>query len=76
MRSALWVSGVSMSKTSPLDFLNPNTEYVTEEVARNRLSVCEGCDALIPKIKVCKKCGCFMAAKTKLADAECPLKKW
>lgn len=65
-----------MSKVSPLDFLNPNTEYVPKEVAEERLTICESCPDLIPKIKVCKHCGCFMAAKTKLAEAECPLKKW
>lgn len=65
-----------MSKVSPLDFLKPGTEYASDDAAAVRMEACESCPDLIPKIKVCKHCGCFMAAKTKLADAECPLGKW
>lgn len=63
-----------MPETSPLDFLNPNTPYASKEVAAERLSICNGCEFL--KLKICKQCGCFMPAKTKLAKAECPIGKW
>lgn len=65
-----------MPSVSPLDFLKPGTEYASEDLASQRFSVCKACPDLIPAIKVCKHCGCFMAAKTKLAEAECPLGKW
>ncbi len=61
---------------SPLDFLKPGTEYADTLTADHRLSICDQCPELIAKIRVCKKCGCFMAAKTRLADATCPLGKW
>ena len=60
----------------PWDFFNPNTDYVTEEQAEERLDVCKACPELIQVTKTCKKCGCFMTLKTKLAKAVCPLEKW
>lgn len=60
----------------PWDFLKPGTEMASDEEAEKRMSICETCPDLVPKIKICKHCGCFMAAKTKLAEAECPLGKW
>lgn len=65
-----------MSKTSPFDFLKPGTEYASSDVAEVRMTICEGCPDLISKIKVCRHCGCFMAAKTKLAESKCPTGKW
>lgn len=46
------------------------------EVAQKRIEICIACPSLIQITKTCKECGCFMAAKTKLKNAECPLKKW
>ena len=47
-----------------------------EEVAAHRLEICKGCDFFRPKTQTCKKCGCFMAAKSMLANAKCPVGKW
>jgi hypothetical protein len=65
-----------LGETRPWDMINPNTEYVTEEESERRYDVCKACPELIELTKQCKQCGCFMAMKTKLAKAECPLKKW
>ena len=61
---------------SPLDFLKPDTEFADAATVDYRFSICNQCPELIAKILVCKKCGCFMSAKTKLAAASCPLGKW
>jgi hypothetical protein len=53
----------------PWDFLNPNTEYADEATSKERYSICKGCPEFINLSKQCKKCGCFMSAKTKLAAA-------
>lgn len=63
-----------MPETSPIDFLNPNTQYVSKEISSARLDICKNCEFL--KLKICMKCGCFMPAKTTLAKAECPEGKW
>lgn len=60
----------------PWDFLNPNTKYASDDLAESRYDICKSCPELIQLTKTCKKCGCFMAAKTKLQDATCPLNKW
>ncbi len=60
----------------PWDLINPNSEWATEEVSSERYSICKQCPELIKLTKQCKKCGCFMAAKTKLQQATCPIGKW
>ena len=59
----------------PTDLLNPQN-YVEEEVRSIRYSECLGCDKLFKPTRTCKACGCFMAMKTWLKEAECPIGKW
>ena len=40
------------------------------------MDLCNGCEFLTKTTKQCEKCGCFMTAKTRLANAECPIGKW
>jgi len=47
-----------------------------EEVAKERLSICENCEHYINLTTQCKKCGCIMKLKTKLEQASCPVGKW
>jgi hypothetical protein len=60
----------------PWDMFNKNIQKVETEIAAKRLEICRACPELIKLTEQCKKCGCFMAAKTKLPHAECPLQKW
>ena len=64
------------SNVSPLDFLNPSTDYAESPLQDERYAICEACDRLSKTTKQCKECGCFMKLKVKLADASCPLGKW
>jgi len=64
------------SEVSPLDLVNPNAQRVPIEISEKRMSVCNSCPELIKATSQCKKCGCFMTAKTKLAKAQCPLGHW
>jgi hypothetical protein len=64
------------SSVGPMDLINPNSEWATEDVSSERYSICKACPELVKLTKQCKKCGCFMAAKTKLQAATCPLGKW
>ena len=65
-----------LGTTRPWDFINPTTEYASEESSAERFSVCEKCPSLIKATSQCKECGCFMKAKVKLKEAVCPLGKW
>lgn len=66
----------NLGDVRPWDFLDINTEYVSKEVSESRLALCRACPELIQLTTTCKKCGCFMTAKSKLAKAACPLEKW
>ena len=60
----------------PWDLFNKNLGRVSDTIAEERMSICNGCEMLIQATKTCKDCGCFMSAKTKLPNASCPLNKW
>lgn len=64
------------SSVGPTDIINPNTEWVDESLFNQRYSICKTCPELIKLTKQCKRCGCFMAVKSKMKAASCPLGKW
>lgn len=67
---------MSENKSRPWDLFNKNIGRVQGEISEERLSICKQCPELIKLTTQCKKCGCFMNAKTKLPNAECPIGKW
>ena len=71
-----WSEYKEKNGVTPLDLLNPNTRYVSEETSKSRLEICNSCPNLIQLTKQCKKCGCFMQLKTKLDGSRCPIGKW
>lgn len=66
----------NLGETRPWDIIDPAAERATEEEANTRYSICLECPELIKLTKQCRKCSCFMKAKTKLQAAHCPLQKW
>ena len=59
--------------SNPLDLLNPKN-YDEKKTSIARYEICKACPYYVSLR--CKKCGCFMAAKTKLKEATCPIGKW
>ena len=51
-------------------------ESTSHPEVKKRIDLCAKCPHLITKLNVCKKCGCFMPAKTRLTGARCPIGKW
>lgn len=51
-------------------------QSVPKEVAEARQKICNACPKRIDITNQCKECGCFLAAKTKIKQEECPLLKW
>tara|TARA_R100001594_G_C3985928_1_gene251248 strand:+ start:481 stop:849 length:369 start_codon:yes stop_codon:yes gene_type:complete len=47
-----------------------------QDIIDKRWSECEKCEFLFKPTGNCKKCGCFMKVKTKVATARCPIGKW
>lgn len=67
---------VEPKQVRPWDLFNKNKDRVPKEIKNMRMEACLSCPFLIQATKQCKKCGCFMHAKTQLADAYCPINKW
>jgi hypothetical protein len=66
----------NLGETRPWDILNSGTEWANDFLSKERYNICKSCPELVKLTKTCKKCGCFMAVKTKLEKATCPLGKW
>lgn len=60
----------------PWDMFNKNKERVLDSIQKERMEICRACPQFIKLTTQCKECGCIMEAKTRLADAFCPLMKW
>ncbi len=60
----------------PWDIINPNTEWVSDEIKESRYSICKQCPEFIDLTTQCKKCGCVMKIKSGIQAATCPIGKW
>lgn len=45
-------------------------------ISEERLKICDQCEHFDKSTTKCKKCGCFMFAKTMFMSAYCPIGKW
>jgi len=59
-----------------IDWVKPSTPRASDELAEYRLKICQSCEFFKVNGSRCKKCGCFMKAKTTLEMARCPIGKW
>ena len=66
----------NLGNTRPWDLLKTDMARTTDAAAEARLNICKACPELIKATHQCKKCGCIMNLKVKLAGAECPIGKW
>lgn len=48
---------------------------VSAEDRSKRIEICKSCSE-ITDLKFCKKCNCFMPAKTWVVSRICPIGKW
>lgn len=55
-------------------FINP--DFTSHEIRNERLDICKKCEHLFKPTRTCKKCGCFMSAKTWIRLAHCPEGHW
>ena len=66
------------AKTIATNMVEGNDLSVSDEVAQNRVAICESCPLLkkIGALKMCSECGCSVSLKTKLAGMVCPKGHW
>jgi hypothetical protein len=60
----------------PWDLFKKSQPKTIEGVREKRLEICKSCEHFIKLSHQCKKCGCFMDAKTRIRAATCPVGKW
>jgi hypothetical protein len=65
-----------LRSVKPWDLLDKNMPRAPERVQKERMEMCRSCPFFIKITGQCRMCGCFMEAKTRLADAACPENKW
>ena len=66
----------SLGDTRPWHLITERTNLLADEESNSRLDICRECPEFISLTTQCKKCGCVMKGKTRLANATCPLGKW
>lgn len=59
-----------------LDLLNEDNYIDDEDVVAKRKLTCAVCPYLYKKTLQCKKCLCFVKAKSKLKTEDCPMGYW
>ena len=47
-----------------------------DELAEERIKVCEECTHFKKLLRQCDLCGCFLDLKVKILNAQCPAQKW
>jgi len=45
-----------------------------KNMAARRIEICKTCEYFY--LHTCRKCGCLLAAKTRIKSSACPLEKW
>ena len=71
-----WEEYKAKNGVTPVDLLRLKSQTIHKEKAEARYVICITCPFFQKMTKQCLKCGCFMAAKTKLDLATCPIGKW
>lgn len=64
-----------MDDVSPKDLLFGDN-YTTKDIRDARFAICKTCPELFRPTATCKRCSCFMAMKTWLKNAHCPIHLW
>lgn len=62
-----------------LNYITNNQEkvlFVSDEVYKERIATCKGCDKYDEFENRCVECGCYVPAKAKIILDSCPLNKW
>jgi hypothetical protein len=73
----LKLKGLSETVTDSIGEISKGkSAFCSKEIVSKRMMTCKSCPEFIASTSQCKRCGCFMSAKTRLKHATCPIGKW
>lgn len=88
-RYSAWVMGEPMPIQPPglfkrlgtaskaaVRFARSGMATADQATVEERRSICRGCDRFDAEADMCRECGCYLAAKVRMASEACPLGKW
>lgn len=71
------LKGLSETVTDSVgDIAKGKNVFCSKETVSKRMLTCKSCPEFIATTSQCKRCGCFMSAKTRLKHSSCPIGKW
>jgi len=78
---SVFEQGKNLSKFTwdVINYITNNQEkvlFVSDEVYRERITICKGCDKYDEFENKCVECGCYLPGKARIILDSCPLKKW
>ena len=59
-----------------MDAVKGNQIFASDEVQKQRMDICKGCEHYHEEQVRCRECGCFLEDKTSYSAAVCPVRKW
>lgn len=66
----------NVNPVRPWHLFSKKKERSPDSLQKERMAICKECPFFIKVTGQCSKCGCIMEAKTRLAEASCPVDKW
>ena len=58
------------------DAVTGNLEFADDETIAKRRALCDSCEVRNELVDICTACGCFIPAKIRLTESECPMELW
>lgn len=63
-------------KEIAIEMIKGRLQFSEQELAAERIKVCQSCPQFKKISRQCGLCNCFMDAKVKFTHAGCPINKW
>lgn len=55
---------------------NEEVFFISDEVHKKRIKICQSCEHYDSKKHRCKECGCFLEMKSRISVESCPIGAW
>lgn len=59
-----------------IDHVGSGLKYVSDDIKKDRLEICQKCEHVDKEKVKCLMCGCKLSIKTGWTTSSCPIEKW